>query len=48
MLFGIINVPDQPKTQQICKKVVPKSPEMLQFIPNLYKTQKICKKAVDC
>ena len=47
MLFVIINVPDQYKSQQMCEKVVFKILGMRQLFPNCYKTQKMCIKTVD-
>ena len=44
LLFTIINVPDQHKTQPTCKKVILKKPGMLQFIPNHCTTQRYVKK----
>ena len=47
LLFAILHIPNQYKTQQMCDKLILEDPGMLQFIPYHYKTQEMCDKAVD-
>ena len=46
IVFAVIDVPNQHKTQQMRETVIQKNPGMPQFVPNLCKTQRRCKKAV--